>query len=454
MTDRVLSSLAMQTQAVAENKAKGETKRDADHEARALDAIRRASTEIPFYARRGPLAHESSLAATLCRMPLLFKKDVRSALPKAWLPTGRDPRLELENGDLELVETSGSTEDRLRILWDKGWWLRQESRAMRTNALVARAMDGVGTPYKEAILTTPVCGGGVCHTGDLSYEERVDGPHLFLNMRPDPTFWRADDMTRMLGELTRHRAVGLEADPAYLAALAEHASANGKTIDVSGFVQLTYAQTTQAHLRSIRRAYSGPIFQLYGASEVGVLFMQGEDGLLHHSPITTHVELLRAKVPTPGSENVALVVVTTLDRVAQPLLRFVVGDLVSISNDAPPKFTTVPALSSIEGRVQDAVIRPDGAMVTCAALDRAMTNIEEVVQFQVQQRDVGAIEVDVVARADVRDRVVRALTPLCEGMRVDVRTATAIAAEASGKFRVVRRSFPIDFAKTFESASS
>lgn len=444
----------MQTQLVAENKSLGQTPKDPNHERRALDAIVRAATEIPFYSKRGGVARGDTLAQTLSGMPILFKKDVRAALPKAWVTKDRDTRAELLSGSLELVETSGSTEERLRILWDKGWWLRQEARAMRTNSLVARAMDSVGSPYKEAILTTPVCGGGVCHTGDLTFEERLDEPHLFLNMRPDPTFWAADDMTRMLDELARHQTVGLEADPAYLAALAEHAHQQGRKIEVGGFVQLTYAQTTQAHLRSIRRAYAGPIFQLYGASEVGVLFMQGEDGWLHHAPLTTHVELLRVKVPTPGSVDVALVVVSTLDRAAQPLLRFVVGDLVSVANEATARFTTVPSLRSVEGRLQDAVVRPDGAIVTCAAIDRALAKIEGLVQFQLQQREPSAVEIDVVARGDVNADVKRALEPLLHGVRLEVRSATAIAAEASGKFRVVRRSFPIDVQATFEAAES
>src|SRR4029077_3811983 len=120
------------------------------------------------------------------------------------------------------------TEDRLNILWDRDWWLRQEERGMRTNPLVDRAMGGGFGRYKEAILTTPVCGGGVCHIGDLSYEERLEEHRLFLNMRADPTFWRPDDKTRMLDEIARHETVGLEADPAYLAALSIHAAKLGR----------------------------------------------------------------------------------------------------------------------------------------------------------------------------------------------------------------------------------
>ena len=427
---------------------------DPAHETVALEGIRRSLGAIPFYAKHRELAaaaaHSRSLDDVLAELPLLFKKDVRSALPKAWLPAGRDPRAELAGGDLEMVETSGSTEERLRILWDKGWWLRQEERAMRTNPVVARWLDDPAS--REAILTTPVCGGGVCHTGDLSYEERCDEHRVFLNMKPDPTFWREPDMDRMIDEIARHRTVGLEADPAYLAALARHAAKTGKRIEVSGFTQLTYAMTTRAHIHSIRLAYDGPIYQLYGASEVGVLFMESDDGYLHHAPFTTHVELLPARVETPGAEDVALVVVSTLDRVAQPLLRFVVGDLVQVAPHAARRYTSVPSLRSIEGRVQDAVVRPDGALVTTGAIDRAVFGVVDRVQdYQVTQETKDSVTVDVVPRGegDGEAAIADALAPLFRGLTVTVRKSAAIQAEASGKFRVVRRAFPIDVAKLF-----
>ena len=423
-----------------------------EHDERAASAIARALRETPFYGRHRDVAG-LSLAKQLERLPLLLKKDIRAALPKAWVPIGRDVRAELASGELELVETSGSTEDRLRVLWDRGWWLGQEERAMRTNPLVARALDGAFGPYREAILTTPVCGGGVCHTGDLAYEERLDEHRIFLNMRPDPTFWRPEDKTRMVDEIERHRTVGLEADPAYMAPLALHAASLGRKLAVSGFTQLTYAFTTQAHVRSIRRAYDGPLLQLYGASEVGVLFMEGEDGLLHHSPFTTHVELLPARVATPGAEDVALVVVSTLDRVAQPLLRFVVGDLVQVAPEGPRRFSSVPPLRTIEGRVQDAVARPDGALVTTGVLDRALATIEGIEQYQVRQRTPDAVEVDLVPRpeaASTLEHDARAvLAPLFEGLEASVRRVTAVAAEPSGKFRVSRRDFAVDLERCF-----
>ncbi len=433
---------------------------DPEHEARAVEAIARASRDIPYYRKRGDAspARGGGLAGALAGLPLLFKSDVRATLPKQWAPPGRDVRADLASGALELVETSGSTGERLRVLWDEGWWMRQEARAMRTNDLVADAMDGSLGAYREAILTTPACGLGTCHIGDLPYEERVDGLHLFLSQRPDPLFWTESEQTRILDELTTHATVGLESDPLYLALLARFARAHGRTIDVRGFVQLTYAMTTRACLRAIAGAFAGPVLQLYGASEVGVMFMEDGDGRLQHSPFTTHVELFPACVPTPGADDVALAVVTSLDRIAMPLVRFVVGDLVRVDWTGTRRWTSVPALHGVEGRIDDAFVRPDGALVTAGAMDRALGAVDGLFLWQAHQRAIDRVEVDVVADGDaariagVVAEVRSQLSPLLAGLDVAARSVTAIPIEQSGKFRVSKRHFPLDLARAFGPA--
>src|SRR5215831_3639494 len=89
---------------------------DPEHEPRAVEAIARALRDIPFYRKRGGAMswRGVALADALAGLPLLFKADVRASLPKQWAPTGRDVRAELASGALELVETSGSTGERLR----------------------------------------------------------------------------------------------------------------------------------------------------------------------------------------------------------------------------------------------------------------------------------------------------------------------------------------------------
>jgi phenylacetate-CoA ligase len=183
--------------------------------------------------------------------------------------------------------------------------------------------------------------------------------------------------------------------------------------------------------------------------------MEGDDARLHHAPFTTHVELLPARVATPGAKDVALVVVTSLDRVAMPLVRYVVGDLVQVDAAGPKRWTSVPPLASVEGRVDDALVRPDGALVTAGALDRALGAVEGVRLWQVNQRTPERVELDVVTDGDAARVVVEArarLAPLLEGLELAARSTTAIPIEPSGKFRVSKRHFPLDLARCFLGA--
>ena len=414
---------------------------DGDHALRTLRAIRGALATVPFYAKQN-LASPSdsaSLEGALAALPLLTPAKIRPTLPKAWLPEGRDAKAELASGKLAVVET-GLAEARVRLLWDGAWWRAQEARALRASPKAAAALAGeAGGPYRDAVLWVPERGTGSCGSGDPEYEDRLEGTRLHLNSRQDPTFWSESVMTRMLDELARHETIGLLADPFYLDVLARHAAVLGRRLDVRGFVGLTRGLTTAAHREALARVYApSNTLQIYGAREAGILFVQGDDGLLHHAPFTTHIELLRAKVPTPGAKDVALVVVTTLDREVQPLVRYVLGDLVQVA-DGASRFTTVPPLASVEGKLDDAILRPDGALVTPGAIDRAIAAASPRA-YQVVQLDASTIDLEVVGGSP--EAAQAALAPLLEGMTITSRPATAIAVEPNGKYRISRRVAP------------
>ncbi len=411
---------------------------DSEHVERTVQALRKALQRIPFYAKyvKPPaLGEATSLKDALAALPLLTAAQVRPTLPKAWLPDGRDGRAEFAMGKLKVVET-GLAEDRIRLLWDGAWWRAQEARALRMNKTAAAALDGAFGAYREAVLWIPERGTGSCGSGDPEFEERLEGNRLHLNSRQDPTFWSEPVMTRMLDELARHATVGLLADPFYLDVLARHASAQRRSLDVRGFVGLTRGLTTTAHRAGLKAVCpTAETVQIYGAREAGVLFVEGEDKLLHHAPFTTHIEFLRASVPTPGAVDVALVVVTTLDREVQPLVRYVLGDLVQVAR-APSRFTTVSPIVSVEGKLADALLRPDGALVTPGAVDRALTEASPRA-YQVVQTDAQSVSVEVVEGS--LEAVKAALAPLLVGMTLTARQATAIAVEPNGKYRVSRR---------------
>lgn len=414
--------------------------RDPGHSRRVVDALRSAITTVPFYARAGYVApaEGAALEEALSGLPLLTRDKVRPTLPKAWVPEGRDVKTEIASGTLSVIEM-GTGDTRMRVLFDAAWWREQEKRALTVNARAASALAGELGPYKDAVLWVPERGTGSCGSGDPEYEDRLEGARVHLNSRQDPTFWTEPVMTRMLEELGLHETVGLIADPFYLDVLARHAAALGRKLDVRGFVALTRAMTTTAHRAMLRRVYPGTIIDVLSAREAGTLFVEGDDGKMHHAPFGTHVELLPAKVPTPGAERVAMIVVTTLDRPVQPLVRYVLGDLVRIADegaDRAGRFTDVPPIASFEGKLDDSIIRPDGSIVTPRAMDRALSELE-MRAYEVTQREANAVEIEVVGGS--ADGAREALAPLLEGMTITASAKTALGVEPNGKYKTSRR---------------
>jgi len=402
----------------------------------ALAAIRRAFATVPFYAKQSGVALEGTLGEVLPRLPLLTREKVKPTLPKMWFPEGRDARAELASGAIAVIEAGHA---RVRVLFDPRAYRRDETRALALHPRAASTLAGEPGPYKDAVLWVPERGTGSCGAGDPSYEERIEGTRLHLNSRQDPTFWTEAVMTRMLDELSLHETTALLADPFYLDVLARHAAILNRRLDVRGFVALTRARATEEQRAMLARVFPGTVIDFYAAREVGPLFVGMPDGTMHPASFSTHVELLPAKVETPGAEAVALVVVTTLERDVQPLVRYVVGDLVSRASGG--------TLRGVEGPLDDALVRADGAIVTSGAVDRAIHARGGARGYQITQREDGITAEVVGDHQAVRD----ALAALLPGAPVEIRGTTAIAVEPNGKYRTTRRlGPPADLANLFE----
>src|SRR6185436_17020726 len=339
------------------------------HWRRVVDETRRMVAEVPLYRDRPqPPADPAEVDAWIAQEPAVGKRELRRGFPKALVREHQDLNAAMRNELVTLLATSGTTSDRLQVIWEWSWWDPQEREAMRLNARIARTM-GAGE-YREAVLTTPACGAGVCHFGSQTLEERSIDGMLFFNESADPTHWTEQECDRMLGEWTHFAPRGVEADPAYLAIIARVAAKRGVRMPAPEFVTLTYETTTRAMRRDIGRTLESPLYQLYGATEAGVLFMECEHGRLHANERHGHIEL----VPLPGSGRLARVLVTTLGREWMPLLRYDIGDIVRVAESrecACGLPSDGPLLERIEGRASDC-IEVNGETITPLMLDDAI----------------------------------------------------------------------------------
>lgn len=406
------------------------------HWRRVGDETRRMVAEVPLYRDRPePPADPTEVDRWLARVPPVGKRELRRGFPKALVREHQDLHAAMQLEQVTLLATSGTTSDRLQVIWEWSWWDPQEREAMRLNTRIARAMQRAD--FREAVLTTPACGAGTCHFGSQTAEQRSIDGILFFNENADPTHWTDGERDRMLREWCDFAPHGVEADPAYLAIIARAAQRRGIRLPAPEFITLTYETTTRAMRRDIARAFDAPVFQLYGATEAGVLFMECEHGRLHPNERHSHVDL----VPVPGSARLARVLVTTLGRAWMPLLRYDIGDVVRVAESrdcACGLASDGPLIERIEGRLSDCT-SVGGKTVTPLMLDDAIHAAlgagATLEQWQLAGDSVLVVDPSSDGSAvDAAAAVAELLARPIRGERV-----AAIAPEASGKYRLVKR---------------
>jgi phenylacetate-CoA ligase len=408
----------------------------AAHWRRVREETRQMVAEVPLYRDRPtPPADPATVDRWLSELPPVGKRELRKGFPKSLLRKDQDLHAAMQDEQVTLLATSGTTADRLQVIWEWSWWDPQEREAMRLNRRIAASM--ARAEFREAVLTTPACGAGTCHFGRQTMAERnIDGM-LFLNESEDPTHWTDQDLERMLHEWREFAPRGVEADPAYLALIARAALRRGVELPAPEFVTLTYETTTRAMSRDIGRALDAPLYQLYGATEAGVLFMECEHGRLHPNERHSHVDLVRM----PGREPLARVLVTTLGRRWMPLLRYDIGDVVRVAESrdcACGRKCDGPLLERVEGRLGDCA-EVNGETITPLMLDdaihAALGSRATLEQWQLAGDTLLVVDPESRDSAAAAARAVGAL--LARPVRGE--HVPAIAPEASGKYRLVKR---------------
>lgn len=375
--------------------------------------------------------------AALARFPVLDKAALRRAFPHGFVPDGASLQDALRDGRIAFVGTSGTTSDRVQVLWHQPWWDEQELDGFGLHPLSARCVAAPG--YREAVLTTPVCSGNLCHIGEVPMAERVlDERLLFLNQKADPALWTDKDVQRMADELEAFAPHALEGDPAYLAFFALRLQRLGRRPWQPEFLDVSYEFPSRCHLRAIARSFAAPILDAYGSTECGFVFMECAHGRHHHNSAWSHVELLPLD-HVDGLAGVARLLVTTLRNPWLNLVRFDTGDLVRpLAGPCACGRDDGVVLASLEGRSADLVRATDGRLVTVRTIDKALARQDGLLHWRLRQKGAREFELDLLGDGTASPDAAAAGAILGEllGASPRVRCVASLPVEASGKFRL------------------
>jgi phenylacetate-CoA ligase len=379
-------------------------------------------------------------------LPVLTKNDLRAHFPKGFIPPGMDLDTALASGEVELVQTSGTTTDAVTNIWFQPWWDGSERASWKLNK--GTAALGLGN-HREAILSSPRCVGFICEKGYLSMDQRRSDRLLFLNEKLDPTAWTPELFERMLDELALFQPVLLEANPSLLSIMCRYAARSGAKVYQPGAIVLTYENPSLIHLRHIQSVFSCPVISSYGSTETGYVFMQCEAGRLHQNTDYCRVDFQPLK-PEHGGPSVGRILVTTFHNPWRVLLRFDVGDLARVSESPCPCGRTMGyTLDAIEGRWVNVTLTAEGRLITQRMADLVIGAVPGIAQYQLNQTMKSSYLVRYVKDEgdwpDTKRLLTDALRELYgSSINLNIQQVSTIAPEQSGKYRLTRADFDIN----------
>lgn len=430
----------------------------AGYAGRVAEALDHALAEVPAY--RGWRALDPGpdvpVFERLARFPALTKDDLRDHGPDGFLPSSRALHEGIAQGEIELVQTSGTTSEQVTNTWHQPWWDASERASWRLNSHAAAADLG---SHREAILTSPRSTGFACEDGALPMAQRIHGRFLYLTERTDAGAWTPALMDRMLRELAEFAPTALEANPSFLARLARHVLATGARPRPPELVVLTYENPSAAQRAIIRRAFAAPVASSYGSTEAGYVFMECERGRMHQVTDCCHVDFLPF-ARRFGGPLLGRLLVSTLDNPWRALVRFDIGDVARLAEAGPgePAGTRCPCgriggivLEGIEGRASGITLGAHGGPVTPADVDRALAAVPGLVNHRLRQDGPGSVHITYVLDAAAgptrgTDRAVRAVLRRLYGRScvIEAREVPALPPEPSGKYLRAAPTFAVD----------
>ncbi len=406
--------------------------------------VRHAYHHVGYYRERmealGLKPEDIQTLGDLEKLPLLSKSDVRENLHFDLLSDNHD------NDRILRIATSGSTGEPFVCYAD------QHQLEIRL-ASTLRAMEWTGWQFgdRQARLWHQTLG----MSRSQIARERLDAwilRRLFV-----PAFEMSDAaMEAMLRRVGAFNPVLIDGYAESFNYMAGHLAKNPEIgLRPKGIISSAQALPKDSR-RIIEEAFRARVFDKYGSREFsGIAYeCEGHDG--HHVVAESYVvELLKdGRKAAPG--ELGEVVITDLNNLCLPFIRYRVGDLAEAMDEAAACTCGrgLPRIGAIDGRVQSLVIAANGKVLPSSFFLHFLKDFDYLVkQYQIIQEERGAITFKVVkgtrfAPELFEREILQALRRhMGEETRIDVQFVELIPLVRTGKRQAVISKLSLDFQK-------
>jgi phenylacetate-CoA ligase len=393
--------------------------------ARVTALLQAAATHIPYYRKTWTSAVKAAAAAgRLDELPILDKEPIRTD-PEAFVRPDLAPLRRLT------FHTSGSTGTPIATIWTT----RELRNSLALREVRSARWAGVSFTRRRATFSGRMVEPDPQSAGPFYRFNAAEG-QVYLS----PFHLRPDTAAAYVEALRKHRVEWLTGYAFSYYMLAKHIVDQRLQPPPLGAVVTTSEKVTPGMRRVMEAAYRCRVFEEYSTVENSVFASECPSGRLHVSPDAGVIEILRHDGTACDPGEVGEVVATCLMRDYQVFVRYRLGDLAQWDPDPCPCGRPMPVLTDVVGRIEDAVIGPDGRELV--RFHGVFIEQPHVREAQVVQETLTRIRVKVVpdagfGAADAADIMRR--TQLRLGPRVDVivEPVSEIPRTSAGKFRAV-----------------
>lgn len=388
-----------------------------------------ANAHVPYYTElftNLAISPENENPWTiLSRLPLLTKDLIRSNFSG----------LRSDNaGKTKVFSTTGSSGDPLRFELSN----RRVSRDIAAKWRATRWWD-VDIGDKEIVAwSSPI---------ELHKQDRIKGlrdkllrTKLLPAIAMEPK--RLDDF---ITQIRSFRPAMLFGYPSSLTLVAQRALDRGIDLSRLGIkVIFVTAERLYPHQRStLESVFGAPVANGYGGRDAGFIAHECPNGNLHITAEDIIVEIVDDHgqlVPngTPGQ-----VAITHLHTHEFPFIRYLNGDIATLSNDRCACGRNLPLIQEVQGRANDFLSAESGAKVHDVAFAMLLRDMPGMRQFKIIQEDLQHVTLQLVTTQEFSKETQHPLIQqsfrhfLGSNTVVDIRYVADIPPEPSGKYRYV-----------------
>ena len=322
-----------------------------EEQARKVRGVLAAAARTPHYSKAWAAADVSPGSFVslddLARFPILEKKQLRADPASIRNPDYRGP--------VNTHVTTGSSGVPLEVIRS-----RSAGAYGRASQLRGRSWHGLRLGDREVRF------GGLALESLGRFRARLID--LLMNrIRLNPIDLSDARLAFCLDLIRRTHPRCLYGYPSALSVLAAYAERTGGGLGLGLKAVICSSERLFDHRRGmIARAFGCPVVDEYGAAEVSILAMECLNRSLHQASESVYIEIIRDGKPVrPGNEGE--VVVTDLNNLAAPLVRYRLGDRARLLSDPCKCGRGLPTMEVLEGSSFGFIQLPDGRTLSGVA---------------------------------------------------------------------------------------